>query len=242
MRAVGSAPRRSVAAAADLDPDNASILVCGGGGVALHVTRKLKDMGSWVWMLQRKEDRRKDIEGMMAIVAKGDALNKEDVERVFNGIEDVDAVVSTIGGSVADPSADSAGNINIIEAAVKKGVKKFILVTSIGCGDSKAAPGDKVYEVLKPVLVEKDKAEAALKANAAKMAYTIIRPGGLQTEAATGNGALTADASVCGAITREDTAALVVKALFSSKTDNQVLSAVDKGKLSTQGAFQEFAL
>lgn len=77
--------RRSVIMAADLDPDNASILVCGGGGVALHVTRKLKDMGSWVWMLQRKEDRRKDIEGMMAIVAKGDALNQADVEKVFAG-------------------------------------------------------------------------------------------------------------------------------------------------------------
>ena len=32
------------------------------------------------------------------------------------------------------------GNINIINAAVKKGVKKFILVTSIGVGDSKDAP------------------------------------------------------------------------------------------------------
>jgi hypothetical protein len=44
--------RGRVVAAADLDPDNASILVCGGGGVALQVTRKLKDMGSWVWMMQ----------------------------------------------------------------------------------------------------------------------------------------------------------------------------------------------
>ena len=43
---------------ASLDPDNASILVCGGGGVALEVTRKLKDMGSWVWMLQRSDSRR----------------------------------------------------------------------------------------------------------------------------------------------------------------------------------------
>jgi hypothetical protein len=43
----------------DLDPDNASILVAGGGGVALHVTRRLKNMGSWVWQLQRTDVRRK---------------------------------------------------------------------------------------------------------------------------------------------------------------------------------------
>jgi nucleoside-diphosphate-sugar epimerase len=39
---------------------------------------------------------------------------------------------------------DSTGNINIIEAALAKGVKKFILVTSIGCGDTKDAPGEQV--------------------------------------------------------------------------------------------------
>ena len=31
----------------------------GGGGVALHVTRRLKNMGSWVWQLQRTDVRRK---------------------------------------------------------------------------------------------------------------------------------------------------------------------------------------
>ncbi len=75
-----------------------------------------------------------------------------------------------------------------------------------------------------------------------KMAYTIIRPGGLQNEAATGNGVLTADASVCGAISREDTADLVVKALFSQKTDNKVLSAIDKNKDFTQKPYEPFSL
>lgn len=74
------------------------------------------------------------------------------------------------------------------------------------------------------------------------MAYTIIRPGGLQTEAATGAGVLTENAGVCGAITREDTAALVIKALFSDKANNKVLSAVDSGKLSSQGAFEPFVI
>jgi shikimate 5-dehydrogenase len=78
-------PRVSAAATYDsIDPDNASILVCGGGGVALSVTRKLKNMGSWVWQLQRTDVRRKEIESMMAIVAKGDALNKADVQKTFD--------------------------------------------------------------------------------------------------------------------------------------------------------------
>lgn len=80
----GRAMSVRVRAAYDLDPDNASFLVCGGGGVALHVTRKLKNMGSWVWQLQRTDVRRKEIEGMMAIVAKGDAMNKEDLQKVFD--------------------------------------------------------------------------------------------------------------------------------------------------------------
>ncbi len=50
---------------------------------------------------------RAEIEGMMAIVVKGDALSKDDLKKAFDQIEEVDAVVSSIGGTPADPSADS---------------------------------------------------------------------------------------------------------------------------------------
>ena len=66
LRAAAVPPARHAAArrrgsarvCANLDPDNASFLIAGGGGVALEVTRQLKDMGSWVWQLQRTDARR----------------------------------------------------------------------------------------------------------------------------------------------------------------------------------------
>lgn len=54
------------------------------------------------------------------------------------------------------------------------------------------------------------------------MQFTIIRPGGLKTQPATGRGVLTEDSNVCGAIHREDVADLLVNALFSNKTNNKV--------------------
>ena len=54
------------------------------------------------------------------------------------------------------------------------------------------------------------------------MQWTIVRPGGLKSEPATGSGILTEDRSVCGAINREDVADLVVKALFSDRADGKV--------------------
>lgn len=43
----------------------------------------------------------------MAIVIRGDALQPDSVQKAFDQIEEVDAVVSTIGGTPADPTADS---------------------------------------------------------------------------------------------------------------------------------------
>lgn len=72
-------------------------------------------------------------------------------------------MISSIGGSPANTEPDSEGNINLINEAVKKGVHKFILVTSIGAGDSRGAPPNQVYEALEPQLQAKEKAEAHLK-------------------------------------------------------------------------------
>ena len=43
----------------------------------------------------------------MAIVVNCDACKPEDIDKAFAAMDGVDAVVSTIGGTTADPIADS---------------------------------------------------------------------------------------------------------------------------------------
>jgi nucleoside-diphosphate-sugar epimerase len=169
----------------------------------------------------------------------GDALNVSDVERAILTDEPIHTVISTIGGLPSEGErADYLGNKNLIDAAVQAKVQRFILVSSIGTGNSAAALPPQALATLGPVLVEKDKAEQHLIASG--LTYTIIRPGGLKSEPATGNGILTEDPRIVGSIHRPDVAQLVCKCLNSQRSHNKTLSAVDKNMLAGQPEFVEF--
>jgi uncharacterized protein YbjT (DUF2867 family) len=205
-------------------------------GVGREIVRCLVKRSLPVKALLRSEAARAELEAMGIAIALGDALNLAEVEQAMQG-EPIGAVISTIGGLPQDGKrADYLGNKNLIDAAVKAGVQKFILVSSIGSGDSVVALPPQALQALSEVLVEKEKAEQHLIASG--LTYTIIRPGGLKSEPATGNAVLTPDPTVAGSIHRADVAELVCRCLQSDRVNNRVLSAVDQQMLYGQSEFE----
>ncbi len=210
-------------------------------GVGREIAKCLIEQNQKVKALLRSEDSRPELEAMGIKVVMGDALDAAALQQAMLGDEPIHAVISTIGGLPKDGErADFLGNKNLIDAAVKAGVQKFILVSSIGSGESVVAIPPQALETLSPVLVEKEQAEKHLVESG--LTYTVIRPGGLKSEPATGNGVVTEDYKVAGTIHRADVAQLVCQCLASDAANNKILSAVDRNMTYGQASFKELTL
>jgi nucleoside-diphosphate-sugar epimerase len=222
--------------------DTSYIFLAGASrGVGREIAKYLIEQNQKVKALLRSEATRPELEAMGIKVVIGDALDTAAVEQAMLGDELIHAVISTIGGLPKEGKrADYLGNKTLIDAAVKAGVQKFILVSSIGSGESAVALPPQAMETLRPVLLEKEQAEKHLVESG--LTYTVIRPGGLKSEPATGNGVLTEDYKVAGTIHRADVAQLVCKCLFSDAANNKILSAVDRNMTYGQASFEELSL
>lgn len=167
----------------------------------------------------------RDSLGAMGILfVSGDAVNKADVEAAFAAGE-YDAVITTIGNIRGNPPPDYIGNANIFDAAKAAGVKRAILISTIGAGDSlKAAPLISRLG-LSSVIPLKTQAEDHLRESG--LDYTVIRPGGLPFAPPTGNGILSEDRKTMGFIVRGDLARLIVGVLDDDRTIGKTLAAMD---------------
>lgn len=98
---------------------------------------------------------------------------------------------------------------------------------SIGCGATSSAISPQVYKVLEEAILEKNKAERDLRTYT-NLDWTIIRPGGLKSDAPTGKAILSEDIASVGSINRADVAALIIKALGTDGAyTRKEFSAVD---------------
>lgn len=207
---------------------SADVLIFGGTrGVGLETARALRESGEPVTVMVRKTSdltALNIIDGVSTTI--GDALVMEDVTAAFASGE-FSAVVSTLGGTLeTDVSVDSIGNIHGIDGAKAAGVDRFILVSSIGAGDSRAGSPKGMLRVLGPVLVEKEKAERHLIDSG--LTFTIMRPGVLKDKPANGSGILTQDTSALGMIGRAELARLIVDAIDDEQAFGRIYTAIER--------------
>ncbi|MEQ8382203.1 MAG: SDR family oxidoreductase [Coleofasciculus sp. A1-SPW-01] len=225
-----------------IETDKSYIFLAGASrGVGREIAKYLVEQNQKVKALLRSPDSRPELEAMGIQVVMGDALDAVTVEQAMLGDQPIQAVISTIGGLPKDGQrADFLGNKHLIDAAVKAKVQKFILISSIGSGESAIALPPQALTTLKPVLIEKEQAENYLQDSG--LTYTVIRPGGLKSEPATGNGVVTENQKVAGTIHRADVAQLVCQCLFSDAANNKVLAAIDRTQMYGYPEFEELSL
>ena len=149
----------------------------------------------------------------------GDALDTSTVERALDG---VDAVVQTLGVSFGPDTIFKGTTLFsratrvLVDAMRAKGVKRLLIVTGAGAGDSRGHANflfDRIVFplVLKRVYDDKDVQEQIVRSSG--LDWTIARPGGLTNGAATGRYQVLTDPGTWrgGFITRADVADFLAK-------------------------------
>lgn len=155
-----------------------------------------------------------------------DMSDRDAVHRALAGRDGADmAVVCILGGS---PQMNTQGNINVIDAAVAAGVQRFVLTTSIGCGESSAAMDPFLKAVAGRAIRAKEWAENHLRAT--NLDWTIVRAGGTTRRPATGTAILTDSTRVTGYVSLTDLGDMLFLALTSERTSRRALAAVDSGR------------
>jgi uncharacterized protein YbjT (DUF2867 family) len=165
-------------------------------------------------------------EGVSEIIA--DALDPLSLQAALAATKP-DVVISTIG-SGGDIRVDDEGVRNIADACVAEGVRRLIVVTSLGCGGSRAYASERLLEAIGEVLAAKTRAETHIAT--LPLDWTIVRPGGLIDGEANGTGALFEDERVHGRITCRDLASLLLALAQDGGSVRKILSAVDEPSLA----------
>jgi uncharacterized protein YbjT (DUF2867 family) len=188
-------------------------IVGGHGQVARQLVQVLRRSDHDPVALVRKEEYRADLEGRGAEVRMLD-IERQGADEFAAAFEGCDAVVFAAGGGPdgniqRKRTVDLEGSLKSIEGARRAGIERFVQVSAIGVDDP--LPDD-TGDVWRAYVEAKRDADAALRESG--LAWTIIRPGRLTDDPATGRVALGPEVRR-GDVTRADVAAVLAAVLDS---------------------------
>lgn len=199
------------------------VAIAGGHGkIALLLAELLSARGEGVVSLIRNPDQGADLRAAGAEPALAD-LEGGSAEELAAAISGCDAVVFAAGagagsGAERKETVDHRAAVKLIEAAGAAGIDRYLMISSMAADPDH--PGDEIFDVY---LRAKGKADAALRSSG--MRETIIRPGRLTDDPATG--LVTLAASVRrGEISRADVAAVLLGCLSAEQTIGRTLELV----------------
>lgn len=210
---LSAANSRAAPALGQSPPRPLRVLVIGGtSGIGLETTRLALARGHQVIVMSRRGRIEPALTPAPTIVP-GDV---RDASAVARAMHDVDAVVLTVSAPLGRDlvTVFSDGVRNVLSARPAR----LLFVSGIGAGDSRGHGGFGYDRVMQPLMLaenyaDKDRAEALLHASAVD--WTIVRPGFLTDEPASGQYRIVADLNAVrsGALSRADVAHYLIAAI-----------------------------
>ncbi len=182
------------------------VVIAGGHGkIAQRLLRLLAEGGHRGRGLVRNPDHEGDLRALGAEPVLFDLERDPGLDRVVAG---ADAVVFAAGagpgsGAERKRTMDLGGAVALIEAAQAAGVRRYVMVSSVGAHDPAAGP-----ETMRPYLEAKAEADAALQASG--LDWTVVRPGGLTDDPGTGRVDASREQGRRGQVPRDDVAAVLL--------------------------------
>ena len=161
------------------------VMIAGGHGrVALHLTAQLAESGDHAVGLIRNPDHATDVAalGGSSVVVDLEHVTSEALADLVQG---ADAVVFAAGagpgsGAARKLTVDLGAAVRLIEAARSAGISRYVMVSAIDA-DAYDPDSDDVFQIY---LRAKSEADKALRESG--LEWTIVRPGGLTDDEATG--------------------------------------------------------
>ncbi len=156
------------------------LIVGGTGKTGRQLISQGLEEGHYITAMVRKPNKLKFNHPNLKVL-KGNVLNLENVESAVQG---QDAVLSALGHKqfFIKTSILSRGTMNIIRAMEKKGVDRFICITSLGINESKFRLGLYYTLFVIPVILFfyfRDKSKQEKLIEQSNLDWTIVRPGQL---------------------------------------------------------------
>ena len=209
------------------------VLIAGGHGqIAMLLTPMLRLRGDDVRSLIRNPDHAADLESDGGVPVLCD-LERDDVRAHAGG---ADAIVFAAGagpgsGPERKRTVDLGGAVRCVEAARANGIRRYVMVSTLGADPHASGEGMAVYNRAK------GRADAALAASG--LDYTILKPGRLTNDRGTGRVRVGEDVER-GAVSREDVAAVIAATLHEPGTVGRSLGVV-AGEDEVQAALASLA-